>query len=169
MMNKHLLTTSASLLASLAFAAGSAQAATSNTATGSLQATITITSNCSVSAGNAALDFGSNPSTASGASASNGKFSVTCTNQTPYNIGLAGSSGKADGTGTMKSGSNTIDYQLYQAADMSQAWGNTVGTNTQAKTGSGSAQSYTVYGKTTTSLNVPAGTYTDTVAINVTY
>jgi spore coat protein U-like protein len=169
MHTKSILTASLSVLAGLAMLPGAADAATTNTATGTLQATITITSNCAVSASNAALDFGSKASTTAGASASNGGFSVTCTNQTPYNVGLAGSSGASDGTGTMTFGSNTIGYQLYQDAGQKTPWGNTVGTNTQTATGNGSSQPYTVYGKTTTSLNVPAGAYKDTVAINVTY
>lgn len=150
--------------------------ASADTATGTLGVQIAITSNCSVSTGNTALDFASHASTESGPiSASNGGFTVTCTNQTPYNIGLqsSASGSTTDGKGVMKASgiSQTIGYQLYQDSGFSTVWGNsTSGTvNTEAGTGSGAAQSIVVYGKTTTSLNVPAGTYTDTVNINVYY
>ncbi|CAM5219410.1 hypothetical protein CDEF62S_05530 [Castellaniella defragrans] len=176
MTTKHLLTTSMSLLAGLMLLPGVGNAATATPS--SLQAKITITANCAISAAgtNNALDFGSHVSTEStAATANNGSFTVNCTNLTPFNIGLAGSSGATNGTGTMSDGASptphTIGYQLYQDASFSTPWGNTTGTggNTEASVGTGAAVTYTVYGKTTTTLNVPAGSYTDTVAINVTY
>lgn len=153
------------------------QAVSAATATGALNAQIVITSNCSVSTGNATLDFSSHASTDSGASASNGGFSVTCTNLTPYTIGLqsASTGSTTNGAGVMSTTASgvtqTIGYQLYQDSGFGTAWGNsTTGTvNVKSATGSGAAQTYVVYGKTTTTLNVPAATYTDTVNINVYY
>lgn len=142
-----------------------------DTATGTLGVKITITSNCAVSTSNATLDFGSHASTDASASANNGGFTVSCTNQTPYDVGLAPvSTASTDGAGEMKdgSGTNSIAYQLYSDAAMQTAWGNDTG-NMQSATGTGSDQSYTVYGKVTGSMNVPAGNYNDTVTINVTY
>jgi len=176
MMNKHLLTTSMSLLAGLTLLSGASNAATATPS--SLQAKITITANCAISAAadNTALDFGSHVSTeTNAATANNGSFTVNCTNLTPYSIGLTGSGSATDGTGSMSDGAtptaHTINYALFQDAGFTKAWGNTTGTggNTKAGVGTGAAQPYTVYGKTTSTLNVPAGSYTDTVAINVTY
>jgi spore coat protein U-like protein len=48
-------------------------------------------------------------------------------------------------------------------------WGNTVGTDTVAATGSGAAQSYTVYGRITAQTTPAPGTYTDTITVTVTY
>lgn len=62
-----------------------------------------------------------------------------------------------------------IGYTLYQDSSFQTVWGSTAGTNTNDSTGTGAAQSYTVYGKVTSSLNVPAGNYSDTVTIDVTY
>ncbi len=151
--------------------------ALADTATGSMDVQIIITANCTVSGSTNTLDFGSNPSTSTDASANNGGFSVTCSNMTPYSIGLKSTATGAldDGAGVMSTTApgvtQTIGYQLYQDAGFGTAWGNsTTGTvNTKAGTGTGAAQPYTVYGKTTTSLNVPAATYKDTVAINVYY
>lgn len=142
-----------------------------DTATGSLGVKIEITSNCAVSTSNAALDFGSHASTDTSASADNGAFTVSCTNETPYDIGLVPvSTASTTGSGEMKdgSGTNSIAYQLYSDAAMSAVWGSDTG-NMQSSTGTGSAQDYTVYGKVTGSMNVPAGSYNDTVTINVTY
>ncbi|MER1968363.1 spore coat U domain-containing protein [Castellaniella sp. GW247-6E4] len=151
--------------------------ASAQTTAGSMDVQIVITANCTVSSTTSTLDFGSNPSTAADASASNGGFSVTCSNQTPYKIGLKSNSTGAvdDGVGVMASTApgvtQTIGYQLYQNPGFTTVWGNaTTGTaNIKTATGTGTAQTYTVYGKTTTTLNVPAATYTDTVAINVYY
>lgn len=170
----RLLLTAIAVLTGVAL---STAASASTTATGTLNAKITITSNCAVTGSTSDLDFGSNASTASAVSASNGGFSVTCTNQTPYTIGLQSTaSGSAtDGTGTMKATiggtAYSIGYQLYQDS-ASTVWGNdpTSGTgNAKSAIGTGLAQQYTVYGKTTTSLNVPAGDYSDVVQINVVY
>ena len=48
-------------------------------------------------------------------------------------------------------------------------WGNTVGTNTIAGTGSGGSQSYTVYGRVPPQTTPAAATYTDTITVTVTY
>jgi len=168
------------LLTAIAMLAGASlsTAASAASATGSLNAKIVITSNCAITGSSTDLDFGSNASTATGPiSASNGGFSVTCTNQTPYTIGLKSTASGAadDGTGTMKANVGgtdyTIGYQLYQDAGTT-VWGNVASggsANVKSSIGTGTAQAFTVYGKTTTSLNVPAATYSDTVSINVEY
>lgn len=173
---RHLLAAMGTI-AGLSLFAAPITASAAGPATGTLGVQIAITSNCSVSTGNTALDFSSHASTESGPiSASNGGFSVTCTNQTPYTIGLqsAASGSTTDGKGVMAATggiTQTIGYQLYQDSGFATVWGNsTSGTvNTKAGTGTGAAQSYVVYGKTTSTLNVPAATYTDTVNINVYY
>ena len=151
--------------------------ASAQTATGSMDVKIVITANCAVTGSTSTLDFGSNASTATDASANNGGFSVTCSNLTPYTIGLKSNSAGAgdDGAGVMASTapgvSQTIGYQLYQDVAGSTPWGNSVSApiNVKSATGTGASQTYTVYGKTTSTLNVPAATYTDVVAINVYY
>jgi spore coat protein U-like protein len=71
---------------------------------------------------------------------------VTCTNTTPYNIGLDAGTGTGATVATRKmtSGANTVNYTLYSNSGRTTVWGNTVGTDTQAATGNGSAQTYTV-------------------------
>lgn len=110
-MDNKLLLASPLFAAGLAFAPGAFAAPIAN---GTLETKIEITANCAVSAGNAALDFGSHASTETSASASNGGFSVSCTNQTPYTVALIPSGGSGDGNGTMEHEGVTIAYQLYQ-------------------------------------------------------
>jgi spore coat protein U-like protein len=57
---------------------------------------------------------------------------VTCTNTTPYNIGLEGLNGGSVTTHQMKSaGPALINYSLFSDADRTVNWGNTVGTDTR--------------------------------------
>ena len=172
----RLLPVSAALVAGLLSSGATMAADTLNG--GNFGVKIAITSECTVDAAKTDLDFGSKASTATAAAtANNGGFSVTCTNQTPYSIGLQSTAGSSssDGSGTMKAtvGSTeyTIGYQLYQDAGDSTPWGNsnTGSINTKEALGSGIAQAHTVFGKTTSTLNVPVATYTDTVAVSIYY
>jgi len=99
-------------------------------------------------------------------------ISVTCTNTTYYNLGLdAGTTAGAtvssrklsDGSG------HTLSYALYQDSGYSSNWGNTIGTDTQSGSGTGSAQTLTVYGQIAGSQTPVAGRYTDTITAVVTY
>jgi spore coat protein U-like protein len=104
-------------------------------------------------------------------------FNVTCTNGTPYDIGMdAGQgSGATTGAGGRKmSGTttptNTVAYSLYQDSGHNTLWGNTVGTDTNHQTANGQAQSYTVYGVVPVPATQPApDTYTDNVLASVTF
>jgi len=69
----------------------------------------------------------------------------------------------------MSKSSETITYGLYQNSARSQAWGSTVGTNTVAGTGSGSNQALTVYGRVAAQTTPSPGSYTDSVVVTVTY
>jgi spore coat protein U-like protein len=48
-------------------------------------------------------------------------------------------------------------------------WGNTVGTDTVAATGTGSAQPFTVFGRIPPQVSPLAAVYTDTITVTVTY
>jgi len=96
---------------------------------------------------------------------------VTCSNATPYNIGLdAGTgSGATVATRKMTSAGATVNYSLYSDRAHTTAWGTTVGTDAVAATGSGNGQSYTVYGYVPPQPAPAPGTYTDTIMVTVTY
>jgi spore coat protein U-like protein len=69
----------------------------------------------------------------------------------------------ADGNGRY------IQYELYRDSARSQRWGNTPGTDSSDDTGSGSAQTATVYGRVPAQAVTAAGTYSDTVTVTLTF
>ncbi|HEY0198240.1 MAG TPA: spore coat protein U domain-containing protein [Rhodanobacter sp.] len=145
-----------------------------NAGSASFMASATVQKACVVTANN--VNLGAVPSTAVNTTASN-TLGVTCSNGTPYFVGLAPSNGNTTGAGTMKGtlGSNTdkVPYQLSSTPGPSgMPWGNTATSTTegngQARTGSGLVQSLTVYA-TAPSANYIPDSYSDTVTVNVNY
>lgn len=130
--------------------------------------------NCSVTANN--LSLGSVPAGAAATSGSS-TLSVSCSYTTPYYIGLAPQNvASTAGVGTMKgtgANLNSVTYQLYSDSGLSAVWGNTAtGTsagNGVSGSGSGVAQTLTVYAKVTGSTDVTPDSYADTVQVNVNY
>jgi spore coat protein U-like protein len=98
-------------------------------------------------------------------------ITATCTNTTPYNIGLdQGVNGGSVTTRQMKSaGPALIDYSLFRDAGRTLNWGQTIGTDTVAATGNGSAQPFTVFGRIPPQVSPIPAAYTDTITITVTY
>ena len=161
-------------LAGAAFAAAtfaSATPAMAGTASGSLSVTATVTANCTVST--TALAFGS-VNTISGSNVdSTGGLTITCTNGAAWSA----SAGVGSGTGAsfanrkMAAGANLLNYNIYTTPARTIVWGD--GTSSTAAitgTGTGGAQSVTVYGRVASGqTSVPAGSYADTVAVTITY
>ena len=142
---------------------------TAGTVTATMPVTITIQNACDVSSvAPTTMDFGTQGPLTSAVNQTS-TISVTCTSGAAYNIGLdGGSSGNINGR-TMVNGSNSVAYQLYSDANHTTVWGNTIGTDTVASTGTGSSQAFTVYGQVPAQATPPAGTYNDTVNVTVTY
>ena len=69
----------------------------------------------------------------------------------------------------MSQASATITYGLYQDASRVTPWGDSVGVNTMAGTGSGLAQTFTVYGRVPAQNTPSPGTYSDTVVMTISY
>jgi spore coat protein U-like protein len=161
------------LASALLALAGFAVSASGATASSSFQVKLTINKACSVTT-SGALDLGSaNADSTTDVTQSASNINVTCSKTTAYKIGLTPSSNNTDGTGAMAgTGANTdtVAYALYQDSGNTVVWGNIGGTNTNDQTGNGTAQTYSVYGKVLgSSLNVTPDTYSDTVAVDVTY
>lgn len=125
---------------------------------------------CTVAATN--LDFGSRGILDTATIASN-TVSVTCTSGAGYTISLSGGdTGATDPTQRLMSDvadTEFITYGIYRDAARTLPWGSTIGTNTAAGTGTGSAQAYTAYGHVPTQTTPSAQTYTDTIVVTVTY
>ena len=155
----------------LAAAVVASPAAWSATASGTLSVTASVASVCLVS--NGTLAFGSYDPTS--ASALNGSTTVTltCTLGTPYKIGLDAGAGSGATVSLRKltSGADTLGYQLFRDSNRTLNWGNTAGVDTlDATSSSGSlSNTITIYGRIPAGAAVPTGSYTDSVAITVTY
>jgi spore coat protein U-like protein len=153
------------LAALLFFPRNDARAAT---ATGSFNVQVTIAATCVVTSATA-LNFGTQGVLATNVDETS-TINVTCTNTTPYNIGLdKGLNGSSVTTRQMKAGSALINYSLFSDSGRTTNWGNTVGTDTVAATGNGSAQPFTVYGRIPAQTSPAAGSYSDTITVTVTY
>jgi len=146
--------------------AGPAHAA-STTSTFAVQATITAT--CTINSAST-LNFGTLGVLAANTDQTS-TLQVTCTNTTPYNIGLDVGTGSGATVAVRKltSGGATVNYTLYSDSGRTTVWGTTIGTDTVAATGSGSAQNYTVYGRIPAQTTPAPGNYADTITVTVTY
>jgi spore coat protein U-like protein len=163
-INQPRMTATAIVLAAIGAASTPVLATTATTTYG---VTSTVQATCLVS-GNA-LGFGNYSGSAVSISTT---LSVTCTNGTTYNVGLnAGTATGATVTSRAMSGPGgaTLNYALYQDTGHSTNWGQTVGTDTEAGTGNGSAQTITIYGQVAGSQFVTTGSYSDTITATVTY
>jgi spore coat protein U-like protein len=146
-------------------AAPAAQAAT---ATGSFNVQVIIQETCIVtSPSSTTLDFGTQTLLNTNVDAQT-NIGVQCTSGTDYDVSLD------NGLNTsrrMRQGAtaNYINYQLYTNSTRTTIWPTAAGTAPYPNIANGSAQTITVYGRIPVQTTPPAGTYTDTVAITVTY
>src|SRR5262249_27633207 len=142
--------------------------ALASTTTTTFTTQITLATTCSIDSAST-LNFGSQGVLTANVDQTS-TIQVTCTTTTPYNVGLdAGTgSGATVATRKMTSGGSTVSYSLYTDSARTTVWGNTIGTDTVAATGSGSGQSYTVYGRVPPQATPAPGTYTDTITVTVT-
>jgi spore coat protein U-like protein len=137
------------------------------TAASTFTVTATVQATCLISA--TSLTFGTYAGVQADASST---VTVTCTNTSPYNVGL--SAGLATGaTVTTRSmtgpGSALLGYALFRDTARTLNWGNTIGTDTVSGTGNGSAQALTVFGRVAATQFVAPGAYTDTITATVTF
>jgi spore coat protein U-like protein len=103
------------------------------------------------------------------ATKSTGKVKVKCTSGTNYTISLSPGSGTLTAR-VMTGGGNQLDYNLFTDSTHLTVWGDgTSGSVTVSGTGTGSNTAYTVYGLIPAKQNVPAGSYSDTITVTVTY
>lgn len=97
-----------------------------------------------------------------------GSVDVTCTTGTDYDIALGVASGTASER-ILTGDDGTITYALYPDNTYGTAWGEEVGEDTKSSTGTGSAQTHTIYGRIPEQTTPAPGSYSDTVAIVVHY
>lgn len=164
------MTFSRILMATTASVAVLPAPAFAGTANNTMGVSMTINAGCTVSAGT--MTFGTQTSLQASVDQT-ATFTVTCTNTTPYSIGIDSGTNSASVTSRkMKGGaSNTefVSYNLYRDAARTGNWGTTAGSNELPGTGNGSAQTVTVYGRVPAQTIGSPGGYTDTVGLVVTY
>ncbi|MDX1803004.1 MAG: spore coat U domain-containing protein [Alcanivorax sp.] len=142
---------------------GAPLASQAATVTNTFQVLLNLQASCTVT-NPQNLDFGNATEAqvvAGSVAEATGSFDVTCSNGTSYDIGLNNGLNSANAPAgnramTSASGNGTyVGYSLYQTSGTSTPWGDIgSGTERTSLTGTGSAQSYTVYG------SVPAQTPT---------
>ncbi|MEM7301675.1 MAG: spore coat U domain-containing protein [Pseudomonadota bacterium] len=162
----------AAFAAALGLTALAIPSANAATTTANMNVQLVVQASCAISSVGT-LDFGTATTPLTANIDATTTFDVTCSNGTTYDIGLnAGTTaGGTVATRKMFNGGTAedVDYTMWTNAARTTNWGNTVGTDTQSATGSGSAQTYTVYGRVPPQTTPTPATYTDTVTITVTY
>jgi spore coat protein U-like protein len=154
------------LAAMLPFTSGVAVAA-SKTAT--FDVTMRVVADCTIAA--TGIDFGQT-GIMTGAINGSSNINVTCTNTTPYNVGLdAGTGAGSSGTtrflaGATGGNADTVEVKLFRQAGTG-LWGNTQGTDTLAGTGNGVQQVLTVYGEIPKQKAVTPDTYKSTITATI--
>jgi spore coat protein U-like protein len=149
--------------ASMALMLGGAAIATD------LPISATITNTCSIGTVTA-LSFTYDPVVANATTDahSTGSIAVTCTTGDSGALVGLGLGGQPTGSQRyMSDGPATLAYNLYSDSGYSTAWDDSTNKVT-APTGTGLPQTLTVYGSIPQAQNKPAGSYTDTVTIDVT-
>jgi len=139
---------------------------TVDSATTHFSLTVVIMTTCTISAN--PLSFGNYSGAVLRATTN---LSVTCTDTTPYNVGLnAGTATGATVTNRMMTGPSgaLLKYSLYSNSSYTTNWGNSAGSWVSG-TGTGAAQTLTVYGQIPANQYTISGTYTDTITATVTY
>lgn len=143
------------------------QSGTALATNSSVPVTGSVAAICSVSAGT--LGFGAYSGTAVNATAAVG---VNCTNGAPYRVGMSGGSSASGSTRRMAGPAGALlAYELYRDAARTLSWGDgsaQFGARLDG-TGSGAAQSLTVYGRIPAGQLPRAGSYTDAVIVTVEY
>jgi spore coat protein U-like protein len=150
----------------LAASIGVTQAATTGT---TFTVSATVSSACLVSATD--LAFGAYDTTSTSPNDNVSAVTVACTIGTPYEVGLSAGGGASATMANRKmtSGVNVLEYSLYSNAGHTSVWGNTVGTDALVATAVLLPTAHTVYGRVPALQNVPAGIYSDTITVAVTY
>lgn len=97
---------------------------------------------------------------------------LTCTNGANWQIGLDNGANASGAQRRMRLGAtgNYVGYELYRDSTRTQRWGSTLNSDTRSGSGSGTAQTVTVYGRVPPQAPMPAaGAYKDTILVTVTY
>lgn len=145
----------------------------------SFQVTAVVGDYCQLSLPVSTMNFGGSVGILSSSLPATTSIGVQCTsgangpNGTGYTISLDRGSTSGSSLSDRRlagSGGAVVHYQLYTDAARSTVWGDgTASTATAGGIGSGTIQTYTVYGQVPAQTTPAPGTYTDTVTVTVAY
>lgn len=146
--------------------------AQTNTVATTMQLNLTVTNDCiTINAPN--VNFGSAPLVKNFPAISQA-VSITCTKGSSYTVGINNGSYANGNVRNMASGNNRLSYEIYKASTINR-WGS-VGTERWASSASSSTSSdglLRTYNYTArvlpTQSTPPAGTYTDTVVVDIAF
>jgi len=137
---------------------------------GTLPVQITIDGACSFGVNN--MDFGTHVGLLNGVDAT-GNITVTCSASLPYTVELNEGTG-ANATVELRhmtisgGGTDTVGYELYSDAGRTILWGDdSLSTSSVSETGTGTAQTLSVYGRVPIQFTPVNGTYSDTVTVTI--
>lgn len=148
------------------------QPAEAQTATANLPVQATVVANCDIDVPGT-LDFGNyDPAVVNAAADLDGQtdIDVRCTKNSP-NVWIGLDEGANDNAGQrrMTDGSEFLDYDLYQDAGRSVAWGNLVGDGQSYSPLTSSWTTLTVFGRVPQAQDVGVGVYNDTVVATINF
>ncbi|HEX8193270.1 MAG TPA: spore coat U domain-containing protein [Allosphingosinicella sp.] len=135
-------------------------------ATGTVSVAAPVSPTCSVSAGS--LGFGAYSGAAALSAAS---VSVNCSSGGTYQVSLGAGAHASGGTRRMAGPAGAfLAYQLFRDSARTLAWGDGSALGARVSgTGSGAAQTLTVFGRIPAGQSAAAGSYTDSVVVTVEY
>lgn len=161
------------LALSIVGAACVAPPALAATETDDMEVSLTVTASCTIAVD--PLDFGSIGTLTTGASPvdASAAIDVTCTSDADYQVGLDLGGNADDDQRRLRNTGATNEYLNYglftENATYTDAWGDTLDTDTVVGTGSSAEQTLTVYGRIPAGQAVSLGAYTDSVTATIWY
>ncbi len=135
------------------------------TATGTLDVTASVANSCTVNS-TANVAFGVyDPTSTTDNTAGGGNFVFRCVKNTPFSLHIARTNTMNDG------GPNNLTYDLYSDVGRTTAWATAAAADPagESPAASNAAKTRNIYGKIPALQDVPAGSYSETVTVTVTY
>ena len=141
------------------------------TATNTMPVSVNIINSCTVSA--SPMAFGTLTSIGGANVDTTASVDLTCTTGAAYDVAMDVGTHAVTGQRYLVNTTDAtkkIPYGVYTNGLRTANWGNTSGTDTVAGTATTGSVSLTAYGRIpSTASSVPAGSYTDTVTVTVTF
>jgi spore coat protein U-like protein len=158
-------------MVALAFLPAISRAQATYTATAGMPVRIEIAASCSVSAVD--LNFGAYASSQTIPLQGQTTIQLLCGTGTMAEVSLDAGSGPGNSTDRRKmeqdSGTDQLDYDLFQDPARTIHWGEKPGRDTLEVEATGAPQTLPVYGRVPGGQRVRDGTYSDTITVRVTF